>query len=527
MNNNVINEKLVNAAHKLIEIEDAKKAVKIIEEMNELWSGQMIKKGKLTIMDVDNIERIIRIKLEKGGLGRFYQSWIEHRNKITPNSYAELDESNWWTLSAKEKAERFIDHGWSAFDHILAHTKEISTKDIGLIADHVAGKLEAKQLNGLINVNTFWAKHFNNCYEKPIEDAYILGNRYIKNEFWLPNKDINYAIETMASRAAEAAAQEAVAATTVSRYGPIGECLNNPETSRFTGRLSTNNKSQEIMAHLNNFRNNENSVFSGAQMNNSEGHNNTLNSPMDQFEIKPFLGDFLGLSHTPIGFISNILVYIGLVVIFISLFFVYGTFKNNIKMNGWSFSTEAIYMTIYNMVVGQIGLIVGLYFFTFIFVLFAYILFSNLVGLIPYNFATTAHLVSTLSMSSSIWFGVTIIGLVLHGIKFFTLFSPEGTPLMLVPLLALIELISYIAKGLSLGIRLGANLISGHLLLLILAGFGFLGLTATIGIRLTGGTIAIVLITAISGLELAIAGIQSYVYSILTSSYIKDSVSLH
>jgi len=148
-------------------------------------------------------------------------------------------------------------------------------------------------------------------------------------------------------------------------------------------------------------------------------------------------------------------------------------------------------------------------------------------GLIPYNFATTSHLVSTLGMSSSIWFAVTIIGLVLHALKFFALFAPQGTPLLLVPLLALIELISYIAKGLSLGIRLGANLISGHLLLLILAGFGLLGLMASLGIKLTGGLIAIGLITAISGLELAIAGIQSYVFSILTSSYVKDSVSLH
>ena len=81
--------------------------------------------------------------------------------------------------------------------------------------------------------------------------------------------------------------------------------------------------------------------------------------------------------------------------------------------------------------------------------------------------------------------------------------------------------------GLSLGIRLGANLISGHLLLLILAGFGFLGLTASIYLVVTDGLIAIAIITAVSGLELAIAGIQSYVYSILTSSYIKDSVSLH
>lgn len=250
-------------------------------------------------------------------------------------------------------------------------------------------------------------------------------------------------------------------------------------------------------------------------------------SPMDQFEIKPFFGEFLGLNYTPVGLFTNIFVYIGLVVVFTLFFYVYGTFKQNIKINGWSISTEAIYFTIYNMVIGQIGSVVGLFFFVLIFVLFIYILFSNLVGLIPYNFATTSHLVSTLSMSSSIWFGVTIIGLVLHALKFFTLFSPEGTPLPLVPLLALIELISYIAKGLSLGIRLGANLISGHLLLLILAGFGYLGLTASIGIQLTGGSIAIILITAISGLELAIAGIQSYVYSILTSSYIKDSVSLH
>jgi len=196
-------------------------------------------------------------------------------------------------------------------------------------------------------------------------------------------------------------------------------------------------------------------------------------------------------------------------------------------MNGWSLSTEAIYFTIYNMVIGQIGSTFGLFFFVLIFVLFIYVLFSNLLGLIPYNFATTSHLVSTLSMSSMIWLGVTIIGLVLHHFLFFSLFLPEGTPILLAPLLALIELISYIAKGLSLGIRLGANLISGHLLLLILAGFTYMFLTGDIFVRLIGGPLSIILVSAVSGLELAIAGIQSYVYSILTSSYIKDSISLH
>jgi F-type H+-transporting ATPase subunit a len=251
-----------------------------------------------------------------------------------------------------------------------------------------------------------------------------------------------------------------------------------------------------------------------------------VDSPMSQFEIKPFLGEFLGLNYTPLGFFTNILVYIGLVVLYILSFFIYGGFKDNIQINGWSFSTEAIYFTIYNMVLSQIGSLVGLFFFVLIFVLFIYILFSNLLGLIPYNFATTAQLVTTLSISSSIWFGVTFIGLELHALKFFTLFSPEGTPLILVPLLALIELISYIAKGLSLGIRLGANLISGHLLLLILAGFGFLAVQPSL-LPMFESILAIILITGISGLELAIAGIQSYVYSILSSSYIKDSVSLH
>jgi F-type H+-transporting ATPase subunit a len=238
---------------------------------------------------------------------------------------------------------------------------------------------------------------------------------------------------------------------------------------------------------------------------------------MEQFEIRGIL--FPGTIFT------NISLYIVLVIILISTFYYWGSTINKIKINGWSISTEAIYFTIYNMVLSQIGIVIGLFFFTFIFTIFIYILFSNLVGLVPYNFATTAHLATTLSLSFTIWFGVTWMGLVLHHLGFFSYFCPHGTPLLLVPLLALIEFISYIAKGLSLGIRLGANLISGHLLLLILAGFGFAGLSSMQ--TLVPGLFAVTGISAIGGLELAIAGIQSYVFSILTSSYIKDSVYLH
>jgi F-type H+-transporting ATPase subunit a len=250
-------------------------------------------------------------------------------------------------------------------------------------------------------------------------------------------------------------------------------------------------------------------------------------SPMSQFEIQPFFSGLLDLNLTSFDWITNISIYILLVFSLILIIYIYGIFKNKIKINGWSISLEAIYVTIYNMLLAQVGSLVGLYFFSIIFVLFIYILFSNLVGLIPYNFTTTAHLVTTLSMSFGIWFGVTFVGLSLHILRFFSLFLPRGTPVFLVPVLAIIELISYIAKGLSLGIRLGANLISGHLLLLILAGFGFLGLSSSIFIAATGGVIGIILITAISGLELGIAGIQSYVYSILSSSYINDSIALH
>jgi len=250
-------------------------------------------------------------------------------------------------------------------------------------------------------------------------------------------------------------------------------------------------------------------------------------TPMDQFEIYSLFGDWFILKNIPIYIFTNMSVYIILILSLVLIYYLNGNFKEKIKINGWSISNEAIYFTIYNMVLGQIGLIVGLYFFNLIFVIFIYILFSNLLGLVPYNFAVTAHLVITLSMSSSVWLGVTIMGLSLHAWKYFTLFCPDGTPLVLVPLLALIELISYIAKGLSLGIRLGANLISGHLLLSILSGFGFMSLKSIWVLSIILFSLFLSLITAISGLELGIAGIQSYVFSILSSSYTNEAVYLH
>jgi F-type H+-transporting ATPase subunit a len=146
--------------------------------------------------------------------------------------------------------------------------------------------------------------------------------------------------------------------------------------------------------------------------------------------------------------------------------------------------------------------------------------------MVPYSFASTSHFVLTLSLSFTIVLGATILGFNKHGLKFFSLFVPAGCPLPLLPLLVLIELISYLARNVSLGLRLGANILSGHMLLNILAGFCYNIMTSGL-IFFFLGLIPLAFIIAFSGLELAIAFIQAQVFIVLTSSYIKDGLELH
>jgi F-type H+-transporting ATPase subunit a len=144
----------------------------------------------------------------------------------------------------------------------------------------------------------------------------------------------------------------------------------------------------------------------------------------------------------------------------------------------------------------------------------------------PYSFASTSHFILAFSLSFSIVLGATILGLSVHGLKFFSLFVPAGCPLGLLPLLVLIEFISYLSRAVSLGLRLAANIVSGHLLLAILSGF-------TYNIMLSGffffvvGLLPLLFIIAFCGLEIAISFIQAQVFVVLTSSYIKDALDLH
>ncbi len=251
-----------------------------------------------------------------------------------------------------------------------------------------------------------------------------------------------------------------------------------------------------------------------------------ISSPLDQFEVRnllsidaPILGE-LSLSLTNIGLYLTIAATIVLTLNLLA------TNYNKVVSNGWSLSQESIYSTVHSIVVNQINAQKGQMYFPFIYTLFIFILINNLIGMIPYSFASTSHFILTFSLSFTVVLGATILGFNKHGLEFFSLFVPAGCPLGLLPLLVLIEFISYLARNVSLGLRLSANILSGHMLLNILAGFCYNIMTSGF-IFLFVGLIPLAFIIAFSGLELGIAFIQAQVFVVLSSSYIKDALDLH
>lgn len=178
------------------------------------------------------------------------------------------------------------------------------------------------------------------------------------------------------------------------------------------------------------------------------------------------------------------------------------------------------------MAINQINSKSGQLYFPFIYSLFIFILINNLIGMIPYSFASTSHFILTFFLSFSIVLGATILGFQKHKLKFFSLLVPGGCPLALLPILVLIEFISYLTRNISLGLRLAANIVSGHMLLNILSGFTYNMLTSGILIGIVA-LLPLVFIIAFCGLEIGIAFIQAQVFVVLTCSYIKDAIDLH
>lgn len=249
-------------------------------------------------------------------------------------------------------------------------------------------------------------------------------------------------------------------------------------------------------------------------------------SPLDQFTIR----NLFSLKADLLGNIQISLTNIGLYLIISSfIVFMLYTLATNYDLttpNGWSLSLESIYATVFSIVTNQINANKGQMFFPLISALFIYILINNLVGMVPYSFAPTSHFILTFSISFTIVIGATILGFQIHALKFFSLFVPSGCPLGLLPLLVLIEFISYLSRNVSLGLRLAANVLSGHMLLNILSGFTF-NIMSKGFIYIFLGLAPLLFIIAFSGLEIGIAFIQAQVFVVLSSAYIKDALELH
>jgi F-type H+-transporting ATPase subunit a len=250
-----------------------------------------------------------------------------------------------------------------------------------------------------------------------------------------------------------------------------------------------------------------------------------ISSPLEQFEVTNLIGinapilGFFNLTLTNLALYSIVLLLLTLGLHFVS--------SNNRKLvpSKWSIALESSFASVNTMVRDQIGTANEVY-LPFIYSLFFFIIIANLTGNVPYNYTITTSIVVSLGLSLTIFIGVTILALSIHKVRFFSFFIPSGTPLALVPLLVLIELISYLARAVSLGVRLFANIMAGHTLMKILSTFLFQMFSSSILVAVLT-VVPFALFTAIIGLEIGVSFIQAYVFSILTCSYLKDAIDLH
>lgn len=250
-----------------------------------------------------------------------------------------------------------------------------------------------------------------------------------------------------------------------------------------------------------------------------------LNSPLEQFWISSiFQVKFCDIclhftNSSAFMLIGCILMY---VVYSLSIFK-----AKIIPTTNWQFGVESLYGFIMDMVENMLGdeKTAGKY-FPFFFFLFSFILFNNLVGMVPYSFCLTSHIAITFTLGIIIWVGTTIIGFRTHGRHFFGRFMPSGAPFAIMPFLITIEVLSYVFTVISISVRLFANMMAGHSLLKILAGFAWVMLSGGI-VGVFGAGITLFVVTLITGLEVGIAFLQAYVFTMLSCMYLADCITLH
>jgi len=239
-------------------------------------------------------------------------------------------------------------------------------------------------------------------------------------------------------------------------------------------------------------------------------------NPLDQFKLEKILD--LKLFGYDVS-ITNSSIYMVIVGIFIVTYFAIAFRKQSLVPGRMQLSGEVIYNMVADMLQKNSGA-KGKKFIPFIFTLFLFIMMCNLFGMIPYAFTVTSHISITLALAMMVFLTVTLVGIFLHGLHFFSLFLPKGTPWWLAPLMILIEVFTYLARPMTLSLRLAANMIAGHVLLKVMAGF-------IVSLVIYLKFLPIPLIVLLIGFEIFVAILQAYIFSILSCVYLNDALNLH
>ncbi|MBF0563227.1 MAG: F0F1 ATP synthase subunit A [Alphaproteobacteria bacterium] len=247
-------------------------------------------------------------------------------------------------------------------------------------------------------------------------------------------------------------------------------------------------------------------------------------SPVHQFEVHPLVP--IQIDGIDVSF-TNSALFMAFAVAFSYAFLTLGMRERSLVPGRWQSMAELVYEFIAGMIRDNVGK-EGARYFPFIFSLFMFVTVGNFLGMMPYSFTFTSHLVVTGALALTVFIGVTIIGFSRHGLHFLRLFFPHGAPIATAPILIPIEMISYLSRPFSLGVRLFANMTVGHIMLKVLAGFvvafivklGFFGGVVT-------GIVPMAAVVGVTILEFGIAFLQAYVFTILSCIYLNDAINMH
>lgn len=238
--------------------------------------------------------------------------------------------------------------------------------------------------------------------------------------------------------------------------------------------------------------------------------------PLEQFKIKPLI-ELPKLGGVDISY-TNSALWMTIAVAVVILFLVLGSRQRALVPGRWQSMAEMSYEFVGNMLTDQTGA-AGKPYFPFVFTLFMFILAGNLLGMVPYSFTFTSHIIVTFGLAFVVFLGVTVIAFIKHGFHFFSFFVPKGVPAVMLFLLVPIEILSYLIRPVSLSIRLFANMMAGHTMLKVFAGF-------VIGLGVLGGWAPMALNVVLTGFEVLVAFLQTYVFAVLTCIYLNDALHL-